>query len=365
MIEDKNYNPNTAIHPGVTLREMLESLEMSQVGLSRRTGLTPKTINEIVQGENPITPKTAIKLSAVFGMSASFWNNLQRNYEQTLLRLQIGERIQEELSYFKKFTCYQELAKYGYVKKTNILREKVFNLLNFFGVSSLRFVRTTHSIAFSAVAFRKCDQKSLSQESLAAWLRCGELSASNISTKNFNKEKLKKSLPELKSLTKERPDVFQERMVEICSSFGVAVVFIPYFKSTYVNAATRWLSSDKTMIQLSLRGKRSDIFWFDFFHELGHLLKDGKKDQCIKFIKDKRSIRDEKEANDFASETLIPKREFDNFIHIGDFSRSTIKSFANTMGVSQSIVAGRLSHHFNDFQKWSHLRTKLQFDSED
>ncbi|NQU82878.1 MAG: HigA family addiction module antidote protein [Parcubacteria group bacterium] len=87
----QEYNPNITIHPGITLREMLKEIGMFQVELAKRTGLTLKTINEIVRGKNPITAATALKLSAVFGMSANFWSNLQRNYKQDLLRLRIEQ----------------------------------------------------------------------------------------------------------------------------------------------------------------------------------------------------------------------------------------------------------------------------------
>ena len=74
------FNPNVAIHPGKTLQDTLDAIGMSQTELAGRTGLTPKTINEIAQGKSSVTPETAIRLSAVFGMSVSFWNNYKPTY---------------------------------------------------------------------------------------------------------------------------------------------------------------------------------------------------------------------------------------------------------------------------------------------
>ncbi|MBL8419274.1 MAG: hypothetical protein JNK92_01440, partial [Dechloromonas sp.] len=50
---------------------------------------------------------------------------------------------------------------------------------------------------------------------------------------------------------------------------------------TEVSGATRWLSPDKALIQLSLRYKSDDQLWFSFFHEVGHLLLHGKKEVFI------------------------------------------------------------------------------------
>ena len=68
-------------HPGESLLELLETYGMSQNELSKRIGYTPKHINEVCKGLKPITPDMAIRLSAVFNLSSTFWNNLQANYE--------------------------------------------------------------------------------------------------------------------------------------------------------------------------------------------------------------------------------------------------------------------------------------------
>lgn len=359
MILENNYNPNTAVHPGKTLQDILDAINMSQSDLAERTGLTPKTINEIIQGKNPITSDTAIKLSAVFGMSVNFWNNLERNYEQTIARLKEEAKLNDELPHLKKFTCYNELTKLDCVKKVKSAKEKIINLLNFFGVSSLEFIPKINE-----VAYRKSKHSNLSNESLAAWLRCGELAAQKIETKKFDKEKLIESLEILKLLTKENPEIFQEKLIQICSSFGVAVVFIPYFKNTFVNGATRWLNSEKAMIQLNLRGGYSDIFWFSFFHELAHVLKHGKKEQFVEFKEkgnDDGLVKKEKEADEFAKNTLIPEFEYSKFISQRDFSRGAVTNFADRLKISPGIVAGRLSRDYAAWKKLSHLRVMLKF----
>lgn len=358
------YNPNIAIHPGKTLEEILDTTEMSQVKLAERTGLTPKTINEIIQGKNSITPETAIKLSSVFGMSIFFWNNLERNYQETLARLKLEKRLEKETLILKKFTCYSELANLNFVEKTVSKKEKIKNLLSFFGVSSLDFINKTQS-----VAFRKSNKKNISKESLAAWLRIGEIEAQKINTQKFDKNKLLNSIPELRALTRESAKTFIERIIQICSSFGVAVVFTPYFKKTYVDGVTKWLSSDKALIQLSLRNKRADIFWFSFFHEIGHIIKHGKKDQFIEFESKNYEAGEikEKEADEFAQKTLISDINFDKFFKNRDFSQKAIKEFAQKIGVSSSIIAGRLAREFSirgNNKVWgrlSYLRKRLKF----
>jgi len=376
MLNNLNYKPDIAIHPGETLKDLLNSLSLKQVDLAKRTGLTPKTINKIINGKNPITPDTAIKLSVVFGMSASFWNNLEKNYRETFIRLKAEENLNKELVLLEKFNCYSELVKWKYIDKTRVKKEKVLNLLNFFGVSSLKLVPKIYPAAF--MSFRKSQhegKKGLNQESLAAWLRCGEIKARKINTEKFDNDKLIDSINELKELTKEEPESFQQKLIKICSSFGVAVTFIPYFENTYIYGATRWINPDKAMIQLSLRGKWSDIFWFSFFHELGHLLKHRKKEEFIKFTNEyknnnQETIDEEQEADKFAMEALIPKIEYQKFIeHIKRHNlfnnrialNTIINRFADRLNISPGIVAGRLGKEYGVWNKVSHLRTRLKF----
>jgi hypothetical protein len=66
-------------------------------------------------------------------------------------------------------------------------------------------------------------------------------------------------------------------MKQLCANAGVAVALVREMKKVPWNGATKWLTPNKAMILLSLRGKGEDKFWFSFFHEAGHVLKDKKK----------------------------------------------------------------------------------------
>src|SRR5690606_27160363 len=91
---------------------------------------------------------------------------------------------------------------------------------------------------------------------------------------------------------------FHHTVTELCASAGVAVVFVPELPRTRVSGATRWLTSDKALIQLSLRYKSDDHLWFTFFHEAGHILLHGKRDMFIEAEDQEHNQSDkEREAN--------------------------------------------------------------------
>ncbi|MDD2467739.1 MAG: helix-turn-helix transcriptional regulator [Desulfobulbus sp.] len=61
------FEPDYEVPPGVTLHEVMESLQMSQKELAQRTGLTEQTLTRIFKGDQPISYETANRLELVTG----------------------------------------------------------------------------------------------------------------------------------------------------------------------------------------------------------------------------------------------------------------------------------------------------------
>lgn len=84
-----------------------------------------------------------------------------------------------------------------------------------------------------------------------------------------------------------------------------------------------------------------DILWFNFFHELGHILLHSKEKTWLDDFSEDQEAH-EVEANKFAAVTLIPGTSWGAFRSAGRFSSSAVKEFAHEVGIASSIVAGRL-----------------------
>jgi hypothetical protein len=132
----------------------------------------------------------------------------------------------------------------------------------------------------------------------------------------------------------------------LCARVGVAVTIVADLPRTRVCGATRWLGSGKALIQLSLRYKTDDQFWFTFFHEAGHILLHGKR---AVFLDEESYIDDprEDEASRFAANLLIPPANLRHLLEQrehGSFSAEMIVKFADEIGIAPGIVVGRLQH---------------------
>ena len=309
---------------------------MSQAELAKRADRPEKTISEIVAGKTAITPETALDFERVLGVPARFWNNLERNYKETKARLEFEKTLASQTKHLTAFP-YGQMAKLGWVRETRSRSERVAELLSFFGVSSLNRVHVR------GAAFRVGRRAKASESALAAWLRKGELEARHMRTEPYEARGFEKRLADVRSLTRRRIESSQHQLRDLCTAAGVAVVFVPHLPRTYANGATRWLTSTKAMIQLSLRYAYDDVFWFSFFHEAAHILKHGKRTVFVEG-QETEETEEEREADQFAADHLIPPKEYRTFSRNTTFSGERVKAFAERIGVSPSIVVGRLQH---------------------
>lgn len=234
-------------------------------------------------------------------------------------------------------------------RRLNGKKEKIINLRKYFNVNNI--CRATD---FS-VACRSQDKVQNSDYCLASWLREGELKADRIETNIFDKEKLKSSIESLKILTFEEQDIFHDKLVNILSKCGIAFVLVEKYPKTNVVGATQWDSNgQKAIIQLNLKGKRSDSLWFTLFHEIAHILMHESKDFHLTIEEDKIL---EDEADELACSLLIPHEEFLRFKRKGNFSIGEILKFSKQVSIHPSIVIGRLQHEkiidwnmYNDYK---------------
>ncbi len=140
------------------------------------------------------------------------------------------------------------------------------------------------------------------------------------------------------------------------AELGIRLVILPHLKKTHIDGAAMLMPESNTpLIALTLRYDRVDHFWFSLFHELGHIIKHlGEK---RRLIFDDLEILDcetqeEREANEFARDMLIPNREWQKFYREGkgDYSPVSVEKFARKLGISPAIVAGRIRYETNNYR---------------
>ena len=74
------YDPGYSVPPGWVLEERLDVQGMSHADFASRCGLSPKLLSEIISGEAPLEPETALRFEKVLGVDASLWLGIENSY---------------------------------------------------------------------------------------------------------------------------------------------------------------------------------------------------------------------------------------------------------------------------------------------
>lgn len=336
------WSPSWRVAPGEVLTEALESRGITQAELARRMDRPLKTISEIATGKTAITADTAIQLERALGISAAFWSGLEAQYRLGQARERAEEELRGYSDWAKRFPL-ASLRKEGILRRGATPVETTADLLRFFEVASP--AGWSHRWTDRQVALRASAAHMSSPEALSAWLRWGEIEAGRVETRPFDRARLIAAIPSVRSLT--TMAIFEAAFASLVESLrgcGVAVVRLPSLDKAPVSGASYWLARDRAVIQLTLRHRTNDHFWFTVLHEIGHLVAGGRalRVESLEVTDDTAQDPDEVAANRFARDALFPPADMGAFIQAGDFSRRAITEFASRMGVHAGLVVGRL-----------------------
>lgn len=341
------YESTILVPPGETILEILLERGITQAELAKRLDRPLKTINKIIKGKASITPETALQLEQVLDIDAGFWNNLEAQFQALKLRIE-SQKQYEDLIEVSKIYPFLEMVKNGWIENTSILTKRVEYLLRFFGVTNFENIIEEDKLQS---AFRISSKHQYSMPAIVSWLRKGSIDGERIVTNPFDEKKIRELIPELRKMTLiEDPNELMKGLTDKLGECGVAFVITKNLKNAPINGATRWISPEKALIQMSIRLGWVDIFWFSLFHELGHILLDNKKNFNIDLVKNKIDGASEEKINIFASDTLIQPEKYkelkEKILNIRNISDIyvLVKSFAEEIEIHPGIVIGRLQH---------------------
>lgn len=343
MAKQNQYFPQSRPHPGETLAEKLEEMEMGPKEFALRTGKPEKTIIAVLKGESSITPDMAVQFEHVTKIPAHFWMNHQRSYDEFMVRQKRQTVIEEAVAWAKQFPI-ADMIKKGWLPPVGTIQEKTMEMLNFFGFSHHKAWEDYYFKQQLKVAFRISLAQTNEPYAISAWLRKGELQAAELEAKDYSEKKFKEALPQIKAIMATHPDGFFKQLQDICLEAGVKVVHTPWINKATINGSTRWLN-DTPFIQLTGRYKRNDIFWFTFFHEAGHILLHGKKDIFLENLdySDKDLLK-EQQADAFAVKWTLTEAEEAKIIAAVPLGEKDIIAFAREFNTHPAIIIGRLQH---------------------
>ncbi|MFO7768067.1 MAG: HigA family addiction module antitoxin [bacterium] len=97
-------------HPGeMLLEEFLSPRSITQRELADRIHIPYQRVNELVNGRRDLTPSTALRLAAFFGMSAGYWMNLQLRWDLHHARRAAAQELKRIRQYTARDTGSQDI----------------------------------------------------------------------------------------------------------------------------------------------------------------------------------------------------------------------------------------------------------------
>ena len=345
----KQYQPDYAVPPGWILEERLKVQGISQAEFARRCGRSPKLISEIIAAKAPLEPETALQFEKVLGVDAGIWLGIESVYRLHKAREAEAADATASAAWLKAFPV-DELVKRRCFRQPESDADAVSKLLTFFRVGSVEAWTMKYGLEY--VAYRHSPSFTSDEAALATWLWLGGLDAERQECADFNAPRFKRAMREIRNLTGEPIVEALERAKQLSNDSGVALALVKPLPKTALSGAAWWFSPRKAVIQLSARHKTDDHLWFSFFHEAAHILLHGKRNIFVDETNDQDTVK-EAEANKWASNTLVPRGDWERFVATQPRSKSTVRAFADEQGIAAGIVVGMLQHA--SYLPWTHL----------
>lgn len=359
MMENVNgLSLDLLIHPGETIKEVLNEKNMSQEELAIRTDYSAKHISEVVRGKKDISSEFANRLEYALSIPASFWMNLQSNYDREVFEINSINNIdQKELNILKDL---KEVIKY--CEDYEIIEcnsKKEITLLNIRKFLNINNLCSIPSLSIQQAAFRGSTAKKVNIYVLYAWQKlCEHLTDKVTVTNPYNIEKLKTKYEDIKKTMFLPANDMVVELKKIFLDCGIVFDVVQHFAGAPVQGFIQ-KKNDKVILCMTIRQSFSDIFWFTLFHEIGHLTNDDFSNKYIdyQFIESE----EERAADTFARNILINQKDYDNFIKNSNISLPEIKKFADSQNVKPGIVIGRIQNDRKDYSFMTDYREKYKW----
>ncbi len=338
--------------PGSLLRKELKERGLTQRKFAEEVGMRPSHISEIISGKRSISKAIAIKFQEALGIDASRWIVLQLRIEESKIVAKHELKAAEELAKFDTILSLDTLFKKGKIDKKTPCAAKLTFLKKEIGIDSFENTQKRVDGLVTEGFFRKSEKTGLNARMIATWVVLARQEARNQNVFNkFDRSTLYEISRELSGVFHENNNTIY-RLMNTFGKYGIKFCIVDKLPHASIDGYS-FLDNGIPTIAITERIKRIDYLAFSVMHEVCHVYKHLNSNanqrlsiECEDFDKSK----EEKEANEFAANALIPIEKWNamppmtvNFAKPW-FFQSQCAKWATSQGLNKWIVLGRVSH---------------------
>jgi HTH-type transcriptional regulator / antitoxin HigA len=308
-------------HPGVLLAQELEQRGWTQTDLTFVLGCHPKSVNQIINGKQGISPAMSKALGEALGLPFDHFAGLQRIFDlSSASDPDAGVALRAKM---QRHYPIREMIKRGWIKEgdaTNLGNQ----LARFFEVSD------SGNVPYLAHAAKKTsyEEKEIPPVQLA-WLFRVRQVAKSIAVPRYSEAALSTATARLRELLTAPEEARQ--VPRILAECGVRFVIVESLPQSKIDGVCFWLDKSAPVIGMSLRFDRLDNFWFVLRHEIEHVLKghgrlapEGMIDADLHGEQAGTAStlpEEERIANAAAADFCVPRDKMDSFIRVREVER--------------------------------------------
>ena len=242
MISSAEFQPNWASAPGETVLDILWERGISEETFASLLDLDPGETKDLLRGRSTITIAIARRLASCLGGSVEFWMSRDHQYRENSRRLKDAERM------WLRQLPLGDMVKFGWLSPRPLPSDELAACLRFFAVASISEWRNSYRSLQEMAVFRSALAFDSRHESVAAWLRQGEIEANDIDCQAWDPEGFQEALSGLRSMTRIKdPERFVPVLQETCSKSGVAVVVVRSPSGCHASGATHFVATNKAV----------------------------------------------------------------------------------------------------------------------
>ncbi len=359
MTNREEILPYRATHPGVLIKDELEARGgYKQKDLAKELGVKASFLNEVIKGRRPVTADLAILLEKALEIPAEYWMKFQSQYE--IDRARIKEKNIARLNNIEVWKVIKEIVPVSYFKKLGYLSDDLESdiqvVKGIYGVDKVDDLMATY--ARSKVSFyRRSSKLKIDDKNMFAWSSLARYEAQKQQVMPYRVHNEGSLFERLNRVFYENRDTVAAAQ-EVLVDNGIKFVLIPKLEKTPVDGYSFW-SEDNPAIAMTLRHSRIDNFAFTLLHELAHVslhIDSGRERSFIDLTTDRKDDIQEKEADMFAQEKLIPEDCWSE-IKASNFKLNddNILSVGEKYQINPAIILGCICY---ENKKWA-CKTKI------
>ena len=313
-----SFIPYRATHPTEIIKDEIKARSMTQKELAERMGMQAPNLTRLLKGEN-ITTSIAQKLEAALDIPADFWMHLQTQYDKDVKSIAARSEAEKAAIVAERMLSstlnLAEIYKRLKISTAIYVQEKLKMLEEFLGFDPLK-IKDQEFAQQLSYNYKKSDKNEVDEKNQTTWLTLAYIeSRKNNPGKPFKQGNAQLAAKEIADCV-HAGGLKEADIIDILKKYCISYSVVSKLEKTPIDAASMNLGKYPAIITTHRYNDMSRLV-FNILHELGHIEKHMYNKTEGVFVSGDTYSTDsprEREANEFAQNTLISKTIWNNMM---------------------------------------------------